>query len=64
MKKPTLKRYEEAADKLINTGLIDYRLIRRSDLILRLIKQSKAAGEISYKEYRDIYNKWFNRYHA
>lgn len=60
-KMKSLSYFEKQANELFLSS-IDYRLIPYKKLVLRLMKQYRKENDISWKEYRPTYDKWFNKY--
>jgi len=61
-KKRNLKSFEDEADRLRETA-IDYKLVKKSDLVLTLLKKYRKENNLSHSEWKILYDKYFSKYH-
>ncbi len=57
-----LAYFEKQAEELRNNS-IDYKLMKKSDLILNLMKNHRKENNVAWNEYKKVYDKWFYKYH-
>ena len=58
----SLKYFEKKAEAL-RAESMDYRLIKLSELILTLMKKYRSENNISWSEYKPVYDRYFAKYH-
>lgn len=58
----SLAYFEEVAD-LLRASAIDYRLMKRADLIGYLIKAYRKECGLPWEHTKSLYDNYFNKYH-